>query len=63
MLLIGGGIYLTHLLLAGRPGSEPTRSTPDSRPQNQFDGSTYGSTEWSALDDLQLNRLLDESSP
>jgi hypothetical protein len=58
-LLVVGVCYLTrHLLTAP---SRPRSSTAESPASNHLIDSH--STTWTTLDDLQLNRFLDEFSP
>lgn len=61
LLLVVGVCYLAHLLMT--TGSGPTRSASAGDPPAGRSIAAAATTGWTALDDHQLTRLLDESSP
>ena len=64
LLLLSGFILLTSLLWPACFGPTPVQAPSKLRHFDPEEGSpAVDSARWTALDDFQLNRLIDESSP
>lgn len=61
LLLLVGVCCLAHLLMTARSGPITSASAAD--PPAETSNVATVTTSWTALDDHQLHRLLDESSP
>ena len=63
LAVVVGACYFTRYLLTSGAGSPVRPTTAESGQALASRGSGVESTRWTALDDHQLNRLLDEFSP
>lgn len=64
LLLLGGSIFLMCQFWSAWFGSTHPQAPSKFRSFDPHEGSpAVDSIQWTALDDFQLNRLIDESSP